>query len=258
MDHVFPSLAVLPPLQPAAPLDDKIARARLVLDALPAAPGLSSSPSPGLTPDQVVVAFTGGKDSTIALHLWSAALAAAGGGPLRAVSIDTGLKFPEVTAFRDELADNWGVELILVRPGVDVSAYPVGQDRLACCRDLKIAPLGAALRGMEARALITGIRRDENPARQSRPYVELRPETELTPAHWQVNPLLDWSEMDVWAFITGQGLPYCPLYHQGYRSLSCSPCTAQAGGAPGDGYERCGRDEEKERQMDALKSLGYF
>lgn len=250
MDQALLSLAELPPLRPASPLDDKITRARQVLNALLAVPGLP--------PDETVAAFTGGKDSTIALHLWRVALNACGCGPLRAVSIDTGLKFPEVTAFRDELADQWGVELILAKPGVDLENYPVGADKVACCRDLKIAPLGAALRGMRARALISGIRRDENPARQDRPYAEQRPETELVPAHWQVNPLLDWTEMDVWAYITGQGLPYCALYHQGYRSLSCLPCTALTGGSPGDGCERQGRDGEKERQMEALRSLGYF
>lgn len=250
MDHPLLSLAALPPLRPASPLDDKLARARLVLDALLA--------EPGLTPDQTVVAFTGGKDSSVALHLWRTALGACGCGPLRAVSIDTGLKFPEVTAFRDELADKWGVELILARPGVELSGYPAAVDKVSCCRDLKIAPLGVALRGMGARALVSGIRRDENPARQNLPYAELRPETELMPAHWQLNPLLDWTEVDVWAFITGQGLPYCPLYHQGYRSLSCRPCTALAGGQHGDGCERCGRDADKERQMETLRSLGYF
>ncbi len=250
MYQALPSLASLSPLPPGSPLDEKIARARLVLDALLTVPGLP--------PEQTVVAFTGGKDSTIALHLWRAALSACGCGPLRAVSIDTGFKFPEVAAFRDELADKWGVELILARPGVSLDGYPVGVDRLACCRDLKIAPLGAALRGMGAHALITGIRRDENPARRNLPYAEQRPETELMPAHWQVNPLLDWTELDVWAYITGQGLAYCPLYHQGYRSLSCMPCTALAGGEHGDGCERCGRDADKERQMETLRSLGYF
>lgn len=250
MTNALLPLAALPPLRPGSPLDEKLVRARLVLDALLA--------MPGLTPDQTVVAFTGGKDSTIALHLWRTALHNAGRGPLKAVSIDTGLKFPEVTAFRDEVADKWGVELTLARPGLEIADYCAGVDKVSCCRDLKIAPLGAALRAMGARALISGIRRDENPARQDRPYAEERPETELAPAYWQVNPLLDWTELDVWAFITGQGLPYCMLYHQGYRSLSCMPCTARADGLHGDGCERCGRDGEKERQMETLRSLGYF
>lgn len=243
-------LAALHPLPAQAPLDDKLSRARQILDTL--------LRSPGLSPAQIAVAFTGGKDSSVALHLWRVALGALGRGPLRAISVDTGLKFPQVTGFRDELAGLWGVELALARHSLDLAAYPVAADKLSCCRDLKIAPLGAALAGTGTKALITGIRRDENPSRAQRPYVEERPATEHVPAHWQANPLLDWTELDIWACITGQGLPYCGLYHQGYRSLSCRPCTSLSAGVAGDGAERAGRAQEKEAQMEQLKSLGYF
>jgi phosphoadenosine phosphosulfate reductase len=138
---------------------------------------------------------------------------------------------------------------------VDVAAYPVAQDKLACCRDLKIAPLGCALRENGVEALLTGLRRDEHPSRAHRPYAEWREATAATPAHWQVNPILDWTEMDVWAFLTGEALPYCELYHEGYRSLGCMPCTKPAGH---DADERAGRDQEKERQLNVLKGLGYF
>jgi phosphoadenosine phosphosulfate reductase len=52
-----------------------------------------------------------------------------------------------------------------------------------------------------------------------------------------------------------RGLPYCELYDLGYRSLGCVPCTAK-----GDvlGAERAGRDQDKERRLSMLHSLGYF
>lgn len=245
------ALAALPPLDAQAPLDAKLERSRHILDTLLA--------STGLTPRQMAVAYTGGKDSGVVLHLWRVALSAAGTGPLRAISVDTGLKFPQVTAFRDKHCDDLGVELTLARPQADIATYPVGQDKLTCCGDLKITPLGEALRGTKTSALLVGIRRDEHPTRAGRPYAELRAQTAMTPEYWQVNPILDWTEMDIWAFITGQGLPYCGLYHQGYRSLSCMPCTKPCEGCVlGDANERQGRDQGKEQQMDALKSLGYF
>jgi phosphoadenosine phosphosulfate reductase len=70
-----------------------------------------------------------------------------------------------------------------------------------------------------------------------------------------VNPILDWTELNIWAFITGENLPYCELYHEGYRSLGCVPCTRPASA---DADERAGRDPEKERQLEILKGLGYF
>ena len=265
----FDALNASAPLDPAAPLADKLARSRAVLAAVRQA----------FAPAQTAVAYTGGKDSGVALHLWREALAAAGSGsgydsgqlradsPLRAISIDTGCKFPQVTAFRDRLCTDWNVALTIARPrfgllGADLAAYPVAVDKVSCCRDLKIAPLCQALADTDTQALLTGIRRDEHPSRQARQYAELR--LAITdggdggptcPEHWQVNPLLDWTELDIWAFITGEGLPYCELYHEGYRSLGCVPCTRPAGS---DDSERAGRDPDKERQLETLKSLGYF
>jgi phosphoadenosine phosphosulfate reductase len=244
-------LAELPPLAMDAPLDAKLARTQQVLAACLGAPCFSAR--------QTAVAYTGGKDSGVVLHQWRTVLAEQGLGPLRAISVDTGLKFPQVTAFRDKLADDWGVELTLARPAVDLASYPVAQDKLACCRDLKIIPLHSALAGTGTNLLFSGIRRDEHPSRAGRPYLEARAATDIAPAHWQANPILDWTEMDIWAFITGLGLPYCELYHEGYRSLGCMPCTKPCEGCVlGDDAERAGRDQDKERQLEALTSLGYF
>lgn len=241
------ALVHFPPLPPDAALADKLARSRVLLDAV----------LHRLDPARVAVAYTGGKDSGIALALWREALERGGrqGAPFRAISVDTGLKFPQVTAFRDQICEEQGVQLTLARPAVELSGYPVAQDKLSCCRDLKIAPLGRALRETGTLALVTGLRRDEHPSRAERPYAEFRPATEACPEHWQVNVILDWTEMDVWAQVTGEGLPYCTLYHEGYRSLGCMPCTRK--GAEGED-ERAGRDQDKERQLEALKALGYF
>jgi len=245
--NVLSRLNALAPLPPAAPLADKLARAREVLAAVHCATaGLGAA-----------AAFTGGKDSTITLALWRETFAApmAQTADLLAISVDTGLKFPQVTALRDRLCADWNARLVIARPEVDLAAYPVAQDKLACCRDLKIRPLGRALRENGVGALLTGLRRDEAPSRAQRPYAEWRDKTDDMPAHWQVNPILDWTEMDVWAHMTGEGLPYCELYGEGYRSLGCMPCTKPAGA---DEPERAGRDQEKERQLDVLKGLGYF
>lgn len=238
-------LNTLPPLPADAPLNQKLERARDVLEAT----------LMHLDPALIAVAYTGGKDSGVALALWRAALKSEEEGPLLALSVDTGLKFPQVTAFRDRLCTDWEVELIVARPEVDLAGYPVAKDKVSCCRDLKIRPLGRALREAGVQVLLTGLRRDEHASRTGRPYVEPRDATEDCPAHWQVNAILDWTEMDVWAFITGEGLPYCELYHEGYRSLGCQPCTRTAGAGED---ERAGRDQDKERQLEILKGLGYF
>lgn len=198
----------------------------------------------------VAVAWTGGKDSTVALRLWMELMRERGGGMPVALSIDTGLKFPETIAFRQAMAQEWGVRVIEVGPEPRASA-PVSEDRMECCRRLKIEPLCKAIVEHDIGALITGIRRDEHPSRMDRTVFEQR----SNPEYLQVSPLLDWTEMDIWSYIAGRDLPYCQLYDRGYRSLGCVPCTVLSGS---DLDERSGRDEQKERCLTALHHLGYF
>lgn len=236
-------LAALPPLAPGGPvLEGRLAAARAFLRAaaLAAAPG------------RVAVAWTGGKDSTLALWLWRAVLAeVAPGVRPRAVNLDTGCKFPQVLAFRDALAEAWGVDLHVARPGVDLESYPVAVDKVACCRDLKVRPLAGAVAALDIAVLVTGVRADEHPARAARPAAEVHAD----PPHLRLAPLWHCTEFDVWAATLDHGLPFCALYTQGYRSLGCVPCTALPD--PGAG-ERSGRDQDKERHMETLRSLGYF
>jgi len=205
-----------------------------------------------LGPDKVAVAWTGGKDSTAALKLW-ADLAAESGedARLRALSIDTGLKFPETRAFRDRLAREWEIELVLAGPEVDLDVFPVAKDKVQCCKKLKIEPLQKAMRETGLAALITGIRADEHPGRAALAWQEYRED----PGYLEINPILHWTEMDVWSFHMFEGVPYCELYDQGYRSLGCIPCT---GPCEAGADERSGRDREKEQQLEQLRSLGYF
>jgi len=222
-------------------LDDKIQATEATLAEL-----LASA-----DPAQIRVAWTGGKDSTVALFIWKALLDHGGVGPAHAINLDTGCKFPEVMKFRDRMVGEWNVDLHIARPKVDLEGYPLAQDVVGCCRDLKIEPLKAAIRDTGATHLITGIRRDEHPDRANRLVMEER----VDPDHIMVNPILDWTEVDIWAFHARFDLPHCGLYALGYRSLGCQPCTAQPGEGEG---ERGGRDQAKERSMKMLTSLGYF
>lgn len=222
-------------------LDDKIAKARELLCTI----------ATGYAPEHVAVAWTGGKDSTVALHLWRDVLAECHpGARASALNLDTGHKFPEVLAFRDALAVQWDISLDIVRPHV-AADYPVAVDRVTCCRDLKVLPLQNALLSRGVKVLITGVRADEHPDRAGRGERE----QVAMPPHERVHPVMHFGEMDIWAYITAKGLSYCSLYGQGYRSLGCVPCTALP--VVGGG-ERSGRDATKEASMDTLHALGYF
>ena len=206
---------------------------------------------------RIAVAWTGGKDSTLVLHLWKRFLERQGEDAVRlfALNLDTGFKFPEIIAFRDRMAREWGVDLVVARPDVDLENYPVARDVAACCAELKIRPLHKAILEYGIGALLTGVRADEHPSREAREWLEKRKE----PLHCLVNPILEFTEMDVWAYVAENGLPYCPLYDQGYRSLGCVCCTEPASGSGRDGQgERAGRNRDKEQALARLHDLGYF
>jgi len=236
--------AVLTEINESSPLDAKIAHSA----------GLMSGMLEMYPPEYIYVAWTGGKDSTVVLALWREVLRNKGKEASlvlapQAVSIDTGVKFPEVMGFRDRIAMQWDVDVKVIRPNVDIASYPVAEDPVACCAELKIKPLQKAIEDFEIDLLITGIRRDEHPSRAGRKYMEVRDD----PDHTLLNPILEWTEMDIWSFITMHQIPHCELYDQGYRSLGCRPCTVK-----GESSEREGRNSEKERNLEQLTSMGYF
>ena len=200
---------------------------------------------------RVAVAWTGGKDSTLALWLWRQVCGQT--TPL-ALTVDTGCKFPKIISFRTQLAKEWGVDHTVVF-SADPQRPPEPSVPLECCNRLKIRPLKEALRARGVSVLVTGIRRDEHPSRAGRTAVERREDQEAGPDYVQLNPLLELNEMDVWAAHLGRGIPYCSLYDQGYRSLGCVPCTAP----PAAGFdERSGRNQAKDAKLQQLTALGYF
>lgn len=200
----------------------------------------------------VAMAWTAGKDSTTVLYLWKNYLRShkkQNKFPIKAINLDTGCKFPKIIDFRDNIAKKWDIDMYIARPDVDFNHYPIAEEPIRCCYDLKILPLKKAVSEMNIKVLLTGLRADEHPDRETQSWLEKKPD----PDYYQLHVILHWTEMDVWSFHIKYDLPYCELYDQGYRSIGCQPCTQPALEA-----ERSGRNPLKEEQMEALRNLGYF
>jgi phosphoadenosine phosphosulfate reductase len=97
--------------------------------------------------------------------------------------------------------------------------YESVEDRKACCNIRKVLPLARALEGK--RAWITGLRREQAASRQK---VDVE-ETDTTHKIIKFNPLADWSNDDVWAYIRANNVSYNALHDRGYPSIGCEPCT---------------------------------
>jgi phosphoadenosine phosphosulfate reductase len=91
--------------------------------------------------------------------------------------------------------------------------------RKACCHMRKVEPLQRAL--AEKQAWVTGMRAEQAATRTSLPTREYDAGNKLE----KFNPLSDWTEQEVWAYIRMFDVPYNQLHDQFYPSIGCAPCT---------------------------------
>lgn len=91
--------------------------------------------------------------------------------------------------------------------------------RKACCHIRKVEPLQRALRGKQA--WITGMRAEQATTRANLPVQEFDEGNKLE----KFNPLSDWTEEQVWAYIRLHEVPYNKLHDAFYPSIGCAPCT---------------------------------
>jgi phosphoadenosine phosphosulfate reductase len=91
--------------------------------------------------------------------------------------------------------------------------------RKDCCHVRKVEPLKRALAGKKA--WITGLRREQAPTRQDLGISEFDKDHGLQ----KFNPLIDWTEQDIWTYVSTYEVPYNALHDRGYPSIGCAPCT---------------------------------
>lgn len=150
---------------------------------------------------------------------------------IRVFTIDTG-RLPQATyQFMDQVREHYGIPIEVVLPdtrlverlvkrhGVNLFYRDVNL-RLLCCHVRKVLPLQRILAGLDA--WITGLRRSQWATRANIRKVEIDHDHDGVV---KLNPLADWDDEELWSYIRSAGVPYHPLYDQGYTSLSCEPCT---------------------------------
>ncbi len=137
--------------------------------------------------------------------------------------------------------DTRAVERYAAQHGLN-GFYDSIEARKACCFARKVEPLRRALQGKNA--WVTGLRRDQAVTRANLEVSSFDADFGLQ----KFNPLLDWSNKDVWAYIRKYEVPYNKLHDEFYPSIGCAPCTRSI--SPGEDI-RAGRwwwerPEEKE------------
>ena len=154
--------------------------------------------------------------------------------------LDTGYHFAETYAYRDKMTIDWNLNLrnLIAKQTVAQQEAEFGIlnriDPARCCHLRKVEPLFEALQ--DYNLWFTGLRREQSPTRKNLKLLEHHalPTGKVL---LKVSPLAAWTWGDVWKYTADNHIACLPLYHAGYRSIGCEPCTAipQQGADPRSG-----------------------
>lgn len=143
--------------------------------------------------------------------------------------LDTGMLHLETVALIGRIEARYpSFKMTVYRPDADAASAFVEENgpqamykslalRKQCCHIRKMEPLERALAGKKG--WLTGLRREQSNARAEVPDVEQQPERA------KINPVANWTQGDIWHYISVNAIPYNPLHDQFFPSIGCAPCT---------------------------------
>ena len=186
-----------------------------------------------------VMLYSVGKDSSVMVRLAQKAFFP-GKIPFPLMHVDTGYKFPEMYAFRDDFCGKIGASLLVERneTWVKKGAHPALMGNDKCCSYLKTQGLLEAISKHQFDAAFGGARREEEKSRAKERIFSVRdafgqwdpknqrPElwdlynSRINPGETvRVFPLSNWTELDIWQYIRQERIPVVPLYFAKERSV---------------------------------------
>lgn len=160
----------------------------------------------------IKLAYSGGKDSDLLLYL-----AKSSGVDFHAVYNWTTVDPPELLAYIRR--DHPEVKIQMPKKSMwqlikEYKMLPLRTVRY-CCEDLKEST------NKEDEIVLTGIRWAESVQRKKRSWLELSYKNQFRKI---CNPIIDWTTGEVWEYIHEKKIPYCQLYHEGFKRLGCVLC----------------------------------
>ena len=159
-----------------------------------------------------------GKDSMVTLHL-----ARRINPDIQVVCISTPYWFEETTKYKNKIEEEWNftsftyINPLVINKNGKKNLYETDVEK--CCDYYKVMPSKRAIKELNLDAWISGLRNTEGHTREFLEAVEVRD------GLVKINPILKWTEADVWLYHSAHNISPNPLYMQGYRSLGCKPCS---------------------------------
>lgn len=168
-------------------------------------------------PGRHVLSSSFGAQAAASLHLLTRAQP-----DIPVVLVDTGYLFAQTYRFVDTLRERLQLNLHVARPALSPAwlearhgaLWERGEAGLERYNRLaKVEPMQCMLAQLDAGTWFAGLRRSQSRSRADIAFVEYRN------GRWKVHPLADWSDRDVGRYLEHHGLPYHPLWEQGYVSI---------------------------------------
>jgi phosphoadenosine phosphosulfate reductase len=167
--------------------------------------------------DRLVLSTSFGIQSAVMLHLVTQLAP-----KIPVLFVDTGYLFPETYQFADQLTRRLNLNLKVFNPRETAARqealhgrlWEQGPEGLEKYNFLnKVEPMNRAVQELGANAWLTGLRRVQAKTREKLEVVHLQKRT------YKIHPILDWSEREVYQYLTANDLPYHPLWEKGYVSV---------------------------------------
>jgi len=189
--------------------------------------------------ERPVMMYSIGKDSSVLVHLARKAFYPSR-VPFPILHIDTTWKFHEMIAFRDRMAEDYKLDLIVHtnQDGKRDNINPFDHGSARYTDIMKTQALRQALDAGKYDAAIGGARRDEEKSRakervfshrntqhawdpkNQRPELWHLYNTRINPGEsMRVFPLSNWTELDIWTYIYAEQIPIVPLYYAAPRPV---------------------------------------
>lgn len=169
-------------------------------------------------PGKAVLSSSFGAQAAVSLHMVTQQRP-----DIPVIFVDTGYLFPETYRFVDELTERLKLNLQVYRshtsPAWQEARYgkrwQQGVEGIAAYnRENKVEPMERALRELDAGVWFAGLRRIQSESRSQVPYLSWSQGD-----RWKVHPIADWTDRDIHRYLGQHGLPYHPLWDQGYISI---------------------------------------
>lgn len=139
--------------------------------------------------------------------------------------INTGFHFPETVRFRDQIGDQFGLNIIDLKSDIPKFMQRDSEGRLLftsdpdhCCYLNKTQPVDAILLSHDI--WINGVRADQSATRAA-----MKEEQPAKHGCIRFHPMLDWNAKMIWQYQKEHSLPKHPLEEKGFVSIGCEPCT---------------------------------